>query len=190
MNSKTRERTLQFRIRHFLAGAIALLTSGCALTPPAGVKPVTGFDLNRYLGTWHEIARLDHSFERGLNNVSATYSMRKDGGVAVRNRGYDPAKKEWREALGKAYFTGDTNTASLKVSFFGPFYGGYNVIALDQENYSHAMVCGPNTNYLWILARNTTLDQATLQRLLDTAGAAGFPTNEIIRVTHDTPAPE
>lgn len=150
---------------------------------------MTGFNLNRYLGTWYEIARLDHSFERGLNNVSATYSMRDDGGVTVLNRGYNPVTKEWKQATGKAYFTGDTNTASLKVSFFGPFYGGYNVIELDPANYSYALVCGPSTDYLWILARTTTLDEPTVTRLLGVAGGAGFPTGAIIRVHHDTPAP-
>lgn len=177
------------RLRRLIAGGIAFLASGCAMTPPAGVKPVTDFDLNRYLGTWYEIARLDHSFERGLNNVSATYTLRKDGGVDVLNRGFDPSAPKWKQAQGKAYFTGDASTASLKVSFFGPFYGGYNVIALDTNQYAYAMVCGPSTAYLWILARTTTLDESILTALLDSAGKAGFPTGSILRVHHDSPLP-
>jgi apolipoprotein D and lipocalin family protein len=178
------ERAPATRLRRLLAGAIALVTSGCALAPPPGVKPVTGFDLSRYLGTWYEIVRLDHTFERGLDNVSATYTLRSDGGVDVLNKGYNPAAKQWKQARGKAYFVGDTNTASLKVSFFGPFYGGYNVMALDKENYSYAMVCGPNTNYLWVLARAPDLPEGTLTRLLTQAAEAGFPTGSIIRVKH------
>ncbi|EPL8337043.1 lipocalin family protein, partial [Escherichia coli] len=91
-------------------------------------------------------------FERGLEQVSATYEKRNDGGIRVLNRGYDPTKNKWSESEGKAYFTGDTKTAALKVSFFGPFYGGYNVIKLDDE-YKYALVSGPNREYLWILAR-------------------------------------
>jgi apolipoprotein D and lipocalin family protein len=71
---------------------------------PDGVVAVEGFELNRYLGTWYEIARLDHRFERGLTDVTANYAMRDDGGVRVLNRGYDEESGEWREAEGKAYF--------------------------------------------------------------------------------------
>ena len=106
---------------------------GCAVAPPAGVTPITGFELNRYLGPWYEIARLDHSFERGLSNVSATYGRREDGGVQVMNRGYDDRQGIWKEAEGRAYFLGEPTVGSLKVSFFGPFYGGYHLIALDQD---------------------------------------------------------
>lgn len=171
-------------VRQTIAVAVAMIVPGCAIAPPPGVAPVKGFDLNRYLGTWYEIVRLDHSFERGLDNVSATYTLREDGGVDVLNKGYKPAAKQWKQARGKAYFAGDTNTASLKVSFFGPFYGGYNVMALDKKDYSYAMVCGPSTNYLWVLARTTTLPEETLTRLLTQAAEAGFPTSSIIRVRH------
>ena len=127
-----------------------------APTPPKGVQPITNFDANRYLGKWYEIARLENRFERGLEQVSATYGKRNDGGIRVLNRGYDPTKNKWSESEGKAYFTGDTKTAALKVSFFGPFYGGYNVIKLDDE-YKYALVSGPNREYLWILARTPTM---------------------------------
>ncbi len=127
-----------------------------APTPPKGVQPITNFDTNRYLGKWYEIARLENRFERGLEQVSATYGKRNDGGISVLNRGYDPTKNKWSESEGKAYFTGDNTTAALKVSFFGPFYGGYNVIKLDDE-YKYALVSGPNREYLWILARTPTI---------------------------------
>lgn len=155
------------------------LFSGCA-TAPKGVAVVSGFEIERYLGVWHEVARLDHSFERGLVSVTAEYSMRADGGISVRNRGFDKEKNKWKEVVGKAYFRGDRSKGGLKVSFFGPFYGGYNIIDLDSEKYEYAMVCGPNRKYLWILSRKEDLPQEVLQKLLVKASALGFETDKFI----------
>jgi apolipoprotein D and lipocalin family protein len=113
--------------------------------------------------------------------------MRDDGGVRVVNRGFDAARCEWKEAVGKAYFTGDSNVGQLKVSFFGPFYGGYNVIELDKAGYQYSMVAGPDRSYLWILSRSPDLDDAVLERLLAKAGDLGFPLGELIMVEHDSP---
>ena len=159
-----------------------LLLQACSQLPE-NIEPVTDFDVNRYLGTWYEIARLDHSFERGLQQV-AEYSLRDDGGIKVVNRGFDTQKQEWDEATGKAYFVGDKNIGQLKVSFFGPFYGGYNIIALD-EAYQYAMVCGPDRSYLWILARTPDLDQSIVDNLVKAAGGLGFATQELIYVDHE-----
>ena len=166
-----------------LLAAVAIFLTACT-GAPEGVEPVSGFELNRYLGTWYEIARLDHRFERGLSNVTATYSLRDDGGVRVINRGYDAEDGEWSEAEGKAYFVGDEDTGQLKVSFFGPFYGGYNIIELDKEGYRYSMVAGPDRSYLWILSREPDLDDAVLERLLAKAGELGFPLGELIMVEH------
>lgn len=166
----------------FLVLAVALLLVGCT-GMPEGVTPVRGFQLERYLGTWYEIARLDHSFERGLVDVSATYKTRTDGGIDVLNKGYDPAKQAWREARGRAYFLGTPDTASLKVSFFGPFYGGYHVMALDPD-YRWAMVAGPSHKYFWILARTPSLPDEVLNNLMQTARQAGFDLDGLIRVSH------
>ena len=111
---------------------IPFLMSAC-VNIPENVSPVTGFDIDRYLGTWYEIARLDHSFERGLESVTADYSYRDDGGIKVVNRGFDPAKNKWKETIGKAYFIDDSSIGRLKVSFWGPFYGAYNIIDLDKK---------------------------------------------------------
>lgn len=165
--------------------SLLLWLGACAVTPPEGVTPITGFDLNRYLGRWYEIARLDHSFERGLSNVSATYSLREDGGVKVLNRGYDDRAGAWKEVEGRAYFTGEPTVGSLKVSFFGPFYGGYHIVALDRANYSWVMVSGPSREYLWILARTRQLPPPVLDELLKQAKALGFATDQVIWVKQD-----
>ncbi len=165
---------------------LALLFFATACTGvPDGVEVVDEFELDRYLGTWYEIARLDHRFERGLTNVTAEYSLRDDGGVAVVNRGYRADKAEWDEARGKAFFIDEPDVGRLKVSFFGPFYGGYNVIALDKENYQYSLVAGPDRSYLWLLARSPDLDKATIDRLVGKAAELGFPTDELIFVEHD-----
>ncbi len=151
---------------------------------PEKVIPVEGFERDRYLGTWYEIARLDHSFERGLEKVTAVYSLRDDGGIRVVNRGYDPLRRKWKEAVGKAYSVGDPRVGRLKVSFWGPFYSSYNIIDLDFEDYGHAMVCGPSKSYLWILARAPQLDPSLKSKLIDKAQALGFATDKLIHVAH------
>ena len=156
---------------------------GCDVAPD-NVQPVSGFELNRYLGKWYEIARMDHSFERGLEQVTANYSLRSDGSVKVINRGFNPGKNKWKEAEGKAYFVGEPDIGQLKVSFFGPFYGGYNIIELDKEGYQYSLVCGPNLSYLWILARDPNLDQETVDGLVSNASLLGFETDKLIFVKH------
>jgi apolipoprotein D and lipocalin family protein len=170
-------------IRLFALALIASLTlAACSTAPPEGVRPVTAFDINRYLGQWYEIARLDHSFERGMSDVSATYQLQDDGSVKVINRGYDTQRQAWKEAVGRALFIGNPGTGSLKVSFFGPFYGGYHVIALDQENYRWSLVAGPDRDYLWILARDRTLPAEVREQLVAQAQALGFATDQLIWV--------
>jgi len=159
------------------------MSAGCTGLPD-NVTPVSGFDVDRYLGKWYEIARLDHSFERGLEKITAHYSLREDGGIRVVNRGYDEVREQWREAEGKAYFIGDPKTGRLKVSFFGPFYGSYNVIELDRTGYQYALVCGPDNSYLWILARQPDLDMTIVEKLVVHAGFLGFETRQLIYVNH------
>ena len=161
--------------------ASALCLGGC-LGMPETLTPVTDFELNRYLGKWYEIARLDHSFERGLEQVTAEYSLREDGGVTVVNRGFLPAENKWKEAEGKAFFVEEPGTGYLKVSFFGPFYGSYIIFELDREKYQYAFVSGPDTSYLWLLARTPTVDQALLDRFVAQAQQLGFDTEDLIYV--------
>lgn len=174
----------KFKLISFLLVLLLALLSGCTGIPD-GIEPVSDFDLQRYLGKWYEIARLDHSFERGLSNITASYQLRPDGGVDVVNRGYDEQRRTWREARGKAYLVDDPATGRLKVSFFGPFYGGYNIIGLDPGHYSYALVCGPNHRYLWILARNPQMSPDILQPLLKRARQLGFATDQLIYPRQD-----
>jgi apolipoprotein D and lipocalin family protein len=161
----------------------SLVLAAC-VGKPENIEPVGNFSLQRYLGTWYEIARLDHRFERGLSQVTANYTLRDDGGVRVLNRGYSERKGKWKQAEGKAYFVEDANTGYLKVSFFGPFYGSYIVFVLDKEKYQHAVVSGPDKSYLWILARTSEIDETLKKRLIRKAAEKGFNTAKLIFVEH------
>jgi apolipoprotein D and lipocalin family protein len=170
-------------MKKLLALIFVFLTSCTGI--PHGVTAVDGFEINRYLGTWYEIARLDHRFERGLNNISATYTLRDDGGINVLNKGWNQTEGAWEQAEGKAYFVDQPDKGRLKVSFFGPFYGDYNIIALDKKNYAYAMITGPDKSYFWILSRTRQLPKATLEALIEQAKQKGFATDKLIFVNQD-----
>jgi apolipoprotein D and lipocalin family protein len=178
--------TRYWKNRRALFLCLALLPVSTAMAMPEGASAVENFSLERYLGTWYEVARLDHGFERGMTQVTATYSMRDDGGVRVLNRGYKEKKSSWKDAEGKAYFTGESDVGQLKVTFFWPFYGAYNIIALDQENYSYALVIGNNKKYMWILARERSLEPQVLENLLKQAKELGFATDQLIYPQKET----
>lgn len=163
---------------------LSFLLGGC-LGVPEGVTPVKDFELNRYLGKWYEIARLDHSFERGLDKITAEYTLREDGGIKVVNRGYSSRDKAWRQAEGKAFFVEDKDRGYLKVSFFGPFYGSYIIFELDKSRYQYAFVSGPDKTYLWLLSRTPKVDSSVLDRFVGTAKSLGFATDKLIYVKHD-----
>lgn len=167
---------------------LAALLAACT-SAPDGVAPVRGFDAKRYLGTWYEIARLDHSFERGLSRVTAEYRRSDDGSLAIINRGWSADERRWKQAEGRAAFVGAPDVGHLKVSFFGPFYGAYVVFELDRESYRYALVSGPDRSYLWLLARAPTLDDTTRDRLVARARALGFDTERLIFVDQSPPLP-
>jgi apolipoprotein D and lipocalin family protein len=171
-------------VKGAIVASLAFILTGCA-TIPSGIEAVRDFDASRYEGRWYEIARLDHSFERGLSNVSATYGLRDDGGIDVLNKGFDDRSGKWKEARGRAYFLKDRTVGRLKVAFFWPFYGGYNIISLDKDNYSYALVCGPNRSYLWILAREKKLSSAVVNKLVKAAKDSGFNVDGLVFVEHD-----
>lgn len=149
-----------------------------------GAEAVTPFYKEKYLGKWYEIARLDFKFEKDLNNTTAEYSLNDNGTIKVNNQGYNIKKEEWSQAIGKAKFVGENDIAMLKVSFFGPFYSGYNVIAIDPE-YQYALVAGKNTDYLWILSRENSIPDDIKAKYLKIAEENGFKTTDLVWVEHD-----
>ncbi|MBC7450892.1 MAG: lipocalin family protein [Cytophagales bacterium] len=148
---------------------------------PVAVKP---FHKEQYLGKWYEIARLDYTWERNLDNVTATYSLHKNGTIKVDNKGYHVKKNKWEQSIGKAKSMSDPELGKLKVSFFGPFYAGYNVIAIDKD-YTYALVAGESTKYLWILSRKKTIPEDVKNEYLKKAQSIGYKTEELIWVKHN-----
>ena len=161
---------------------VFLIISGCTGIPD-GVKPVENFDLEKYQGKWFEIARLDHSFERGLEQITAQYTINPDGNVTVLNQGFSTSDNEWSKANGKAKFVDKTDQGHLKVSFFGPFYGSYIIFYLD-EDYQNAFVSGPDTSYLWLLSRSPKPSKDVIDKFKTMASELGFNTEELIFVKH------
>ncbi len=166
-------------MRTFLLLLLSLILISCTELPE-GVVPVKDFDETKYLGRWHEIARLDHSFERGLSKVTAEYDLRGDGGIKVINRGFSVADNKWKEVEGKAYFVKERDEGHLKVSFFGPFYGSYIVFHLDKKNYQYAFVSGYTTSYLWLLSRTPTISEEIKEKFIKKSKALGFDTDNLI----------
>lgn len=155
----------------------------CA-TIPKGAVAVKPFNKEKYLGKWYEIARKDFKFERNLSNTTAEYSLNENGTIKVNNQGYNTIKGEWKQAIGKAKFVGEENTAMLKVSFFGPFYSGYNVLAIDDE-YKYALIAGESTKYLWILSREVNIPEEIKDKYLKIAKEIGYNTDDLVWVEHD-----
>src|SRR5215217_3008277 len=164
-------RTMKYKkeyVAYGLAGVAIttmLLSLSSCVSIPKGAVAVNGFQKDKYLGTWYEIARFDFKFEKNLDHVTATYSLLDDNTIRVDNKGYDTKQKKWKESIGKAKFVNDATEGRLKVSFFGPFYSGYNVIELDAE-YKYALIAGNNHNYLWLLSREKTMPDAVKQTYL------------------------
>ncbi|WP_163339870.1 lipocalin family protein [Desulfopila sp. IMCC35008] len=168
-------------MRNILFSFVSFILAGCH-GYPAAVTPVSGFELERYLGKWYEIARLDHSFERGLERVTAEYSLGGNGKVKVVNRGFAMSTNEWKEAIGKAYLVREADEGYLKVSFFGPFYSSYVIFGMDHEKYQYAFISGPSESYLWLLSRTPSVDKGVLDLFIKSAERAGFDTDKLIYV--------
>jgi apolipoprotein D and lipocalin family protein len=166
-----------------VAAGLILYKSVSSVSIPRGAKAVSPFDVEKYLGKWYEIARLDYKFEKYLNNVTATYSLNENGSIRVDNKGYNYQSRQWKESVGKAKFVGSSDVGRLKVSFFGPFYAGYNVIAVD-DDYQYALVAGDNLNYMWMLSRETTIPDHIRENYLELAQQIGFETGELIWTDH------
>ena len=172
-----------------LAGLTVAALSACkyadAKRTQSNAKPdfstiaITNFDINRYMGQWYEVARLDFFWEKNLNNVTATYTLEDDGSVEVDNKGFDYIKQKNKQSIGKAKFASEPNKAALKVSFFGPFYSGYNVVKIDPE-YKYALVFGENRDYMWILSREKTIPEEVKQDYLNLAQMNGYDIKKLV----------
>lgn len=172
------------RLRRFAAiASLAVVASACTGVPE-GLEPVADLDIERYAGRWYEIARLENDFEAGLESITATYTLLDNGRLRVTNRGYDPIVGDWETATGRARMAGEAGEGRLEVSFFGPFWGSYNIVALDRNNYSWALVCGADRDWLWILARRPDLPARTMDRIVREAAVLGFDTDALIYVDH------
>lgn len=175
--------------KNILIGGLLLSAAGIVLwkfckTALRGIIPVKPFDPEKYLGKWYEIARMDYRFERNLNNTTAQYSLNKDGSIHVINRGYNYKSNKWEKAEGKAKLAGSPDEGKLKVSFFGPFYSPYTIVALDPD-YQYALVAGKNLNYLWLLSRTRTIPENIKQGYLQKARNLGYKTSSLIWVDHN-----
>ena len=167
----------------FIISVSMLGLFSCA-TIPKNATAVTSFDKEKYLGKWYEFARFDFKFEKNLNNTTAEYSLNENGTIKVDNRGYNTVNNQWQQSIGKAKFVKNDSIAMLKVSFFGPFYGGYNVLAIDAD-YKYALVAGGSLKYLWILSRETSIPEETKVKYLEIAENIGFETSNLLWIVHD-----
>ncbi|MDP9954502.1 apolipoprotein D and lipocalin family protein [Epilithonimonas hungarica] len=162
-------------------GVLAILIfKSCSVGIPEKATAIHNFDSEKYLGKWYEIARFDFKFEKNMNQVTATYSKNPDGTIKVDNKGYDYVKKEWKQSIGEARSVNSESEARLKVSFFKPFWAGYNVI--DLVDYKYALVAGKNLDYLWILSREKTIPETIKTRFLEKAESIGYDTSKLIWV--------
>jgi apolipoprotein D and lipocalin family protein len=165
-------------------GIIGALSACKSVKVPDGVEVVQKFEAKKYMGQWYEIARFDFKYEKDMSHVTANYTLNDDGSVKVVNKGYNYVKDKWEEKEGKAKFIDRTDQAALKVSFFGPFYSGYNVVAMDPD-YENVLVFGESTDYIWILSRNKTIPEKVKQKFLDKAKAKGYDLDRLVWTKHD-----
>jgi apolipoprotein D and lipocalin family protein len=173
----------------FLLVCVMIILNACLFSSDNGteaIPAVKNVDLNRYAGKWYEIARIDHSFEKGLTNVTATYTLMPKGKVRVVNEGYDSGKSgEKKTAVGKAWLPDPSQPGRLKVSFFLFFGASYKIIALDEEKYSFALVTSDTKDYAWILSRTPQMDQALYNSLLAMLKSWGFKTELVSKVPQE-----
>ncbi|WP_095955192.1 lipocalin family protein [Flavobacterium sp. ACN6] len=167
-----------------IGAGIGFALYSCGGGIPKKAQAVTNFDSAKYLGKWYEIARLDYKWERDLDNVTAEYSLKDDKTIKVDNKGYNVKKDKWEQSIGKAKFVKKDNIGMLKVSFFGPFYSGYNVVAVDPD-YKYALVAGESLKYMWILSREKTIPESVKADFLIKAQDIGYKVTDLVWVKHD-----
>lgn len=164
------------------AGALVALLKSPSQKPKKA-NAVCPFDIEKYMGKWFEIARMDYKYEQGLSHVTAEYSLKDNGMIKVVNKGFNELTGEWEEAKGKAKFANDPEVGQLRVSFFGPFYSGYNVVAIDPD-YHYALVAGENLDLLWILSRSLDVPEEIKDYFLEKADLIGYKIENLIWTKH------
>lgn len=165
------------RIMSIIIATIVSLLSGNCKGQNVDNSTVSSLDLNRYLGSWYEIARFDHSFEKGLNYTKAHYSVNSNGTINVTNSGMKGDKP--KTSVGKAKIT--DKTGLLRVSFFGPFYSDYRIMMLS-DDYKYALIGSGSKKYLWILSRTPEVPEKILDQILREASDRGYNTDKLIWV--------
>lgn len=158
-----------------LVCAVMGIICACSTTTKVDNSTIEQFDLNRYLGKWYEIARMDHGFQSGMDNCTAYYSLNENGTIRVRNQGMKDGKQ--KESVGKAKVT--ATPGLLRVSFWGPFYSDYRVMMLDSD-YQYALIGSGSSGYLWILARTPQLSEPIKQSILAEARRRGYDISQLI----------
>lgn len=164
-------------MRYLYILLLSILFIGCGTKYP-DLKTVASVDIEKYKGTWYEIARFEHFFEKGCKNVTATYELKSDGDIIVINRCTNIKDNEQKEATGVAYAVDKTNS-KLKVSFFRPFYGDYYILDL-ADDYSYALVGSPSRELLWILSRTKTINNDIKNKILEKLPPLGFDKEKFI----------
>jgi len=164
-------------MRYLYILLLSILFIGCGTKYP-DLKTVATVDIEKYKGTWYEIARFEHFFEKGCKNVTATYELKSDGDIKVINRCTNIKDNEQKEATGVAYAVDETNS-KLKVSFFRPFYGDYYILDL-ADDYSYALVGSPSRELLWILSRTKTINSDIKNTILEKLPSLGFDKEKFI----------
>ena len=170
-------------MRQIITLTLLMILFSCkSQNPPLNV--VQQLDIKKYTGTWYEIARLPNSFEKGLECITANYTLLENGKIQVVNKGHLAENlAKVKTAKGKAYIPDKNEPAKLRVTFFWPFYGDYWVLALDSE-YQYALVGVPDRKYLWVLSRTVDMDDTIYQELLSVAKKNGFAVDKMVKVKH------
>lgn len=176
-----RRKAIIFSVLAAAGAAVVIALLKNKRTIPEGVTAIKPFDIRKYMGKWYEIARFDFRYEKNLDHTTAEYKLNDDGTVQVVNRGRDQTTAKWKQATGKAKFVDRNDEAMLKVSFFGPFYAGYNVIAMEGD-YQQVLVSGDSKEYLWILSRTPEIPSAVKDKFVAKASSLGFDTGSLVWV--------
>ncbi len=163
-----------------------LLFKFCGLNNKRKQQTIKQYNLQQYTGTWYEIARFNHSMEKDLTHVTATYSLKSDGTISVTNKGYLNNKNgKEKSVTGYATMPDTSNMGYLKVYFSKWFGAPYLILDLDTVNYQYALIGSTFNQFLWILSRTPNMPKQHYQQCIQTAKNLGYDTNKLLMVAHN-----